>query len=536
MHKIIKKYALRNAIAYGGKANPKAVIGKVASKVKITSKIIRQIEDLIEEINVLGLDEQKLELEKIAPELLKKKKTKKEIRLPELKHTKNLVMRFAPFPSGALHIGNARPAVLNDEYCKKYKGKLLLFIDDTIGSKEKPILKEAYDLIPEGLKWLGCNIHKTYYKSDRLKIYYGYAEKLIKKKKAYVCHCSGEKIRENRRNKEECDCRSACVEENLKSWKKMFKAKEGSMVLRIKTSMQDKNPAFRDRVIFRISDRRHVRVGKKYRVWPMLDFSWAVDDYLLKINWIIRGKELRIETDMENYIWDIFGWKHFNIRYNGHLKLTDVKISKSKSREEVLSGKYIGWNDPRTWSLQSLRDRGIKPEALRNFLLKFGLNETEIVANVDDLYSENKKFVEVSNRYFFVANPKKIKISGAPEKKIKIGLHPILDNGFRRFKTKDLFYVNDDLKKGQLYRLMHLFNFKNHCFESFELNKDAKLIHWLPVSRDLIKINVLMPDGKIVKGVAEEDVGKIRIGDVCQFERFGFCCKVKNDLFFFSHR
>lgn len=525
-----------NAVKYGGKANPKAVIGQVAKEVKIDSSVIKQINDLVEEINVLDLESQKIELGKIAPELLNFKKKKRENKLPSLKDTKNLIMRFAPFPSGALHIGNARTAILNDEYCKQNKGKLFLVIDDTIGSEKKPILKEAYNLIPEGLKYLDINFSETYYKSDRLNIYYKYAEELIKKNKAYVCFCKSEDIRENRRNGKECNCRNVSVEETLRLWKEMFKAKEGSCCLRIKTSMKDKNPAFRDRVIFRISDRKHPRVGQKFRIWPLLDFSWAVDDYLLKITWIIRGKDLRIETDMEKYIWDIFGWKHSNVKYNGLLTIKDAKISKSKSRDEVLSGEYNGWNDPRTWSLQSLKDRGIKAEAIRKFLLKFGLNENEITANVDDLYNENKKFVESSNRYFFVANPKKIVIKGAPIKNVKVPLHPTLNKGFRNFKTNGEFYISDKLDKGKMYRLMHLYNFIDKKFISEDLVKESFALHWLPVSKDLIDIKVMMLNGSIVKGVAEPLVSKMKIGEVCQFERFGFVCKVKKNLFFYGHR
>ena len=97
-----------------------------------------------------------------------------------------------------MHIGN-KIHILNDEYTKKYKGKLLLVLDDTIGSEEKNVTKEAYDMIPEGLKWLGIEFeNKIIYKSDRLEIYYKYAEELIKKEKAYVCTRDSETLRSNR--------------------------------------------------------------------------------------------------------------------------------------------------------------------------------------------------------------------------------------------------------------------------------------------------------------------------------------------------
>ena len=126
-----------------------------------------------------------------------------------------------------------------------------------------------------------------------LDIYYNYASQLIKKDKAYVCFCSSSKLQENRKKAKECKCRKASVAENLENWQKMLdgRFKEHEAILRIKTSMQHKNPAFRDRVLFRISFRKHPKTGTKFKLWPMLEFSWAIDDHLLGITHILRGKD-----------------------------------------------------------------------------------------------------------------------------------------------------------------------------------------------------------------------------------------------------
>ena len=89
---------------------------------------------------------------------------------------------------------------------------------------------------------------------------------------------------------------------------------------------------------------------------------------------------------------------------------------------------------------------------------------------------------------------------------------------------------------------MHLFNFKNKTFvsEGIDQSLNAKMIHWLPVSDDLIKVEVMMPDAKKIKGVAEQGVKELEVGTVIQFERFGFCrldSKKKNKLiFWFCHK
>ncbi len=547
---LILKYALQNAVKYNGKANVGAIIGKVISenstlkdKIKELSK---EIVSIVNEVNKLSFDEQKKRLEKLAPELLEKKH-EEERKLQDLPNVKSkVVMRLAPFPSGPLHLGNARAYVINDEYAKKYKGKLFLVIDDTIGSEEKAIVKEAYNLIPDGLKWLDVDFDKKIiYKSDRLKFYYKYAEELIKLGKAYLCGGLAEKLRENRLKCLECSCRSKDVKSNLKDWKLMLakKYKEGEAVLRIKTSMQHPNPAFRDRVLFRISERPHPRTGQKYSVWPLLEFSWAIDDHLLGITHVIRGKELMMESEMEELIWNILKWKSPVLLHTGLLQIEGIKLSKSKSSKEVKEGVYSGWDDPRTWSLQSLRRRGFRPEAIRSFCLSFGLNQNEVTVPVSILYSENRKIVDkIANRYFFIENPKKVLIKNAPKMSTEILLHPDdKKRGSRKFKTANEFYIQEDLELGKAYRFMHLFNFKNDEYLSNEVdeNLNAKMIHWLPVSDDLVKVEIIMENGVIKKGLAESTVRNVKLNEIIQFERFAFCkldSKSKDKLvFWYTH-
>lgn len=555
----IRLYALQNAALHKGKASVAAVIGKlIADNSKLKSGIkdlAIEVSKIIKDINKLAVEKQIAELNEKAPELLEKKQERQEAKLPELPDVVyNVVLRYAPFPSGPLHIGNVYPAIINDEYRKKYDGRLILVLDDTIGSDEKQIIKEAYDLIVEGCNFLGIKYDAPIiYKSDRIGIYYEYAEELIKKGYAYVCCCNVEKLRENRNKGQECKCRKQDKETNLKEWKNMLggKYKEREACLRIKTSMTHKNPAFRDRVLFRISNRKHPRVGEKYKVWPLMEFSWAIDDHLLGITHVIRGKDLMIESDMEQYIWDIFGWKKPMLIHSGLLHIEGVKLSKSKSQHEIADGEYSGWDDPRTWSVQSLAKRGIQAEAIRKFCLNFGLMNHEVTAPIDMLYSENRKIVEKSNRYFFIANPKKIHIENSIEMTVGIPLHPDdINRGTRIFTTKSDFYIaEDDYKlvtenKGN-YRLMHLFNFKYDKVFSFiskgmDEKLKSKLMHWLPEKNGNVKAKILMPDGSSIDGIAEEGIKNLQIGEIIQFERFGFCRLDSKDkdnfVFYFAHK
>ncbi|PIN88498.1 glutamate--tRNA ligase, partial [Candidatus Pacearchaeota archaeon CG10_big_fil_rev_8_21_14_0_10_35_13] len=457
-----------------------------------------KISEVVKEVNSMSAEEKIKTYQKFKEEFDRLREEKKAYvkeleELPEAKKGR-VVMRIAPYPSGDLHIGNTKTFLLNDIYVKKYEGKLLLVIDDTIGSAKKLLVKEAFDLIPEGLEWLEVEYKKPIiYKSDRLKIYYEYAEKVIKKNRAYVCECPQETLRENRKNGRACGCRVLPLEEQMKRWKKMLKkgTKEGSYTLRIKTDLHDPDPAFRDRVLFRISNRKHPRVENKYHLWPMLEFSWAVDDILLGVTHVIRGKELMIETRMQEELWKILGLEEKApvMLHGGMIKIEGIegKLSKSKAQAEVLSGEFKGWDDPRTWSLHSLKRRGIRPEAIREFIKEIGLNQNDITVPIDKLYHINKGMIdEEANRYYFVKNPKKIIIENMPRLgSVEILRHPE-KNELREVKVgKELLIDEEDYEKfkGKEVRLMNLFNIKlkdNTKMLEDNTGKGLQKIQWVP--------------------------------------------------------
>ena len=531
----IYAYALENAINH-----EKAIVSSVLPKLfqhglkkEEIKEIMPEINKIVSEVNSMSVENRKLKFldyEKYLKEKPIEEKGLKDLPNIEKFKGKKMVFRVAPFPSGGLHIGNTKTFLLNALYAEKYKAKLLLVIDDTIGSEEKQITKEAYKLIPDALKWLKVKFQKPiYYKSDRLKIYYKYAEELIQKGKAYVCGCSQEELRQNRVEMKECPCRQFPLKIQMERWKLMFKSNPGQFVLRLKTSMQHPNPAFRDRVLCRISDRKHPRVGNKYRVWPMLEFSWAVDDHLLGVTHIIRGKELMIEGEMQKYIWDIFKWKYPELIYVGLVKLDGVegKLSKSKAQKEVSSGEYTGWDDPRTWSVQSLRRRGILAESIREFVEEIGLNQNDISVPIDSIYSINRrKLDKQADRYSFVENPVKISVKNSPKiNSLKVKIHPE-KNKLKEVKVgKDIFVSLKDFDKckGKEVRLMHLFNVKLDKisqFTSLENKSEISKLQWVS---DFADVKIRMPNGFYVSGLAESNIKKLKKGEIIQFERFGFC-------------
>ncbi len=205
-----------------------------------------------------------------------------------------------------------------------------------------------------------------------------------------------------------------------------------------------------------------------------------------------------------------------------------------------------------------MRRRGIRPEAIRNFIVSTGVTQNDITVPVDALYFENKKIVDpVANRYFFIQKPVMLKIAYSPKRKIKLHLHPQdTERGDRTFEVSDEFFVEkqdfDSFEDGKIYRLMDCLNFKKHKdkfeFDSFDYEtykqKGEKIMHWLPASGNLdsgnLDVGIFMPDGKIISGIAEQNISKVKPDEVVQFERFGFCRfdgkKGEKYLFWFSHK
>lgn len=572
---------LKNAVEFDGKPNKKAVMGKLMAQREDLRPLAKEIhpilDEIIEKISSLSIEQQIKELLKLDPHALDKKESKEEEKdlpdLPNVNNYRKVIMRLAPYPSGALHIGNARMVILNDEYVKRYKGELILFFDDTIGSpkslrespKAKFVIPEAYSLIEEGLKWLDVNYSKVYYKSERLEIFYTYCEKLIKDDLAYVCFCLADDFKQKYKNKKiPCPHRDQTPEKNLVEWKKMLQKeyKEGEAVVRLKTGMEQKDPALRDQIIMRISEAEHPRVGNKYVVWPMLEFSWAIDDYLIGITHILRGVDLVKEDFIENFIWEQLKWKKAEFLHYGRIRFPDMKLSKTEARNNIENGIFDGWDDPRTWSLQSLAKRGIRPDALRGALFDLGMSLSGITFDVDWLYSKNKDIIdEISDRYFYVETPVLMEISEVPF--LEYCAEPLLlpsnpEKGTRKVKGKAkngkvFIYIslNDakNLDPQDIIRLKDLMNIriesihldrkKIKCqYHSLKLNRDYPIIQWIP-KEEHVDVSILKPDGIISKGYGEINLLDIPLNKTIQFERYGFVNptkRVKNKLFcYFTH-
>jgi len=383
-------YALKNALAYKGKAQQGAVISSLFNeglKKNEVKKFVKDISKIINEVNKLSLEEQEKEFEKLKGKTSQRKVREGLEELPNVKKGK-VVMRFAPSASGGFHIGHAMTLGLIYVYIKKYGGKLYVRIEDT---NPENIYKPAYKMIEQESKWLTNGIAEIIIQSERMNLYYKYAEQLIKKNSAYVCTCSGDDFRKYVKEKKDCPCRKLNIKENLERWEKMLDKKgfkEGEAVLRFKSSggMKNKNPAMRDFPLARINLKKHILQKKKYRVWPLMNLAVTVDDIELGMTHIIRGKDHRDNAKRQEMIYEVLRKKFPWTGFLGKIHFKDFELSTTKIREAIEKKKFKGWDDKRLPTIASLKKQGYKPQAFWKFSEQVGLSETDKTIDKEEYF------------------------------------------------------------------------------------------------------------------------------------------------------
>ncbi|HIE31228.1 MAG TPA: glutamate--tRNA ligase, partial [Methanosarcinales archaeon] len=509
-------------------------------------------------------------LSEIAPELIEEIGERREpsTGLPDLEvgEGEKVVLRFAPNPNGPATLGSVRGIVVNAEYARRHGGEFVLRFDDT-DPKTKPPMLEAYLWYLEDCEYLDAVPDRVVYASDHIPKYYEYAEKLILLGKAYVCFCKRDEFKRCKDAGEACPHRTAEVGTNLECWKRMLNREytEGEAVLRIKTDIRHRDPALRDWAAFRIVETPHPRpeIRDRFCVWPLLDFESAVEDHLLGITHIIRGKDLMDSELRQRYIYDYLGWQYPKTLHWGRMKIHEFgKFSTSAIFRAISDGTYTGWDDPRVPTLRALRKRGITSVAIRKFMIDLGVGETDISLSLDNLYAINRKVIDpVSSRYFFVWDPVSVEIIDAVEMVATPKRHPDRDDLREIPAGSRVFMCGEDLESlepGDRLRLKNLYDIEivdtklptptvkrigtaaqEWC--AIEEKPRHRIVHWVPDGQDdYFRVVVRAPD-RVYEGVGEAAIAS-ELGNIVQFERFGFVridsVDVRNRLVvaYFAHR
>jgi glutamyl-tRNA synthetase len=552
---LIRKAAVINALKHDGKAELQAVLGnllgdnpELRSQARILIPIVR---DVINDVNSTSIEKLRELVSQKWPAEMSREKKEEERQLPPLPNAEKyetIVTRLAPNPDFVLHLGNARAAVLSHDYAKIYKGKFIVRFEDT-----DPRLKKAqlgyYEKIREDLRWLGCEWDEEYIQSDRLPLYYETAATLVKNGAGYVCECNAEQFRNLVNENRSCPDRNLDPDIQEKRWQNMLAGNynEGEAVFRVKTDLLHPNPAIRDWPAMRMIDTvrtPHPRVGSQFKVWPLYNLASGVDDHLLGITHVIRGKEHLTNMARQIYLYDHLGWKYPEAVHYGRLKVEGMNLSKSKMMKALDTGEVTGVDDPRLGTLAALRRRGFRSETIRKLIWEVGPKPVDVTISWDNIDSLNRKLVDpIAHRYFFVPHPDQIKVRGLTRSyEVTLPLHPQYhDQENRILKVQSaggeatIFVAHADLQtlqNHQVTRLMGLFNLSQLTMENNEFTSQylgestgsgqASIIQWVPTENN-VAVQVVEPDATITKGLAEAGLKAEEVGAIIQFIRIGFC-------------
>ncbi|VVB74730.1 Glutamate--tRNA ligase [Candidatus Tiddalikarchaeum anstoanum] len=557
----ILKHALRNAALHDGKAVVGAVIPKILGEdPKLKSKmkeLMPAVSKIVEEVNKLSLEKQKAELLTLDKHALDKKEEEAPKELPELKNIKvgKCSFRIPPGPEKELHIGHALSFLLNYYYAKRYKGKLILRFEDTNPEKCR---QEFVNGIKQDLTALGITWDEEYYMSDHLPEYYKLAEKMIKKGDVYICNCVEDKISKDRENHVRCGCAEKDVNGNLREWNKMKYGtyKEGTCVLRLKGDLKNKNSVMWDPSLFRINRTKHYRQGSKFFVWPLYDFTAAVED--AKITHVLRDSNWTQRVELQDFIRKKLGikGKPVNVLYSRYQ--LEGAVTQGRIIRKLVEDKVVdGYDDIRLATVKGLLRRGFVPETFMQILIEMGISKSQRTIPLEKLYSINSRILDKKvDRYFFVEDPVLLTVNDAPGANVELPMTPYDAKRTRKVDTEGEFYIPKRDAKTGLVLLKYAYNVKiikvtpNGAVGEYVIEKtikDVPIIQWiaknnevpiivkepLPMFNDKEELNkVTMAEHK---GFAERIVEGLPVGAQVQFERFAFCKKDK-DYWNFTHK
>ncbi len=269
---------------------------------------------------------------------------------------KKVATRFAPSPTGPLHIGGVRTALFNWLYSKNQKGDFYLRVEDTDKERSKD---EYKDQIVKSLKWIGINYDgEEYIQSEKIEDHIKVANELLKNGHAYKCYCSNEEIEEQKkrarqkkipyiydrkwRDKKETD-----APKDIKPVIR-FKSKiDGTSILKdlVQGDVEIDNNTIEDFIILRNDGT------------PTYNLSASVDDHQMNMTHIIRGDDHKINTFKQIQIYQAMKWK---LPSFAHIPLIHTIEGKKLSKRDKAS------------TLDDYSKIGIMPDALRNYLLRLG--------------------------------------------------------------------------------------------------------------------------------------------------------------------
>ncbi|WP_010652130.1 glutamate--tRNA ligase [Oceanobacillus massiliensis] len=293
-------------------------------------------------------------------------------------------VRYAPSPTGQLHIGNSRTALFNYLYAKHFDGKFIIRTEDT---DDKRNVEGGEESQLKFLKWLGLEWDEgadiggeygPYRQTERLDIYNKYVDELLEKNLAYKCYMSEEELeaeREEQRANGQVPKYSGAHRDLTQEQIDAFEAEGRMPSIRFRVPA-NKTYTFDDivrgEITFESSDFGDWVIVKKNGI-PTYNFAVAIDDHLMEISHVLRGEEHISNTPKQMMIYDAFGW---TAPQYGHMTLilNEERKKLSKRDEHILQ------------FIEQYRDLGYLPEAMFNFISLLGWSPV----GEEEIFSQEK--------------------------------------------------------------------------------------------------------------------------------------------------
>ncbi len=274
-------------------------------------------------------------------------------------------VRYAPSPTGHLHIGNARTALFNYLFAKRHGGDFIVRIEDTDIERN---VETGIESQLSHLKWLGIDWdesvdkpgeHGPYRQLERLEIYQQYAETLIEKGLAYKCYCTSEELAEEK------EALKKAGHDKLHYSRKCLGLPDQDKPHTIRFKVPDKteytfNDLVKKAVTFKSEDIGDWVILKRNKI-PTYNFACAVDDHLMEISHILRGEDHITNTPRQLMIFDAFSWERPTY---GHMTLIVNENHKKLSKRDESIIQFI----------EQYKNLGFLPQALFNFIALLGFS------------------------------------------------------------------------------------------------------------------------------------------------------------------
>jgi len=351
---------------------------------------------------------------KLSPQQSKDSSGKRKVKMLQLTGATegNVCTRFPPEPSGYLHLGHIKAALLNSYYAETYKGKLLLRFDDTNPKKENV---EFVDAITEDLKTIGFKPDAVSYTSDHFQLIQDYAVKMIQEGKAYVDLTEPEEMKKMRMARQESQYRNQSVEENMALWKEMVEGtdKGKTAVLRAKIDMSSSNGCMRDPSMYRVVDSPpHHRTGTKFKVYPTYDFACPIVDSFEGVTHPLRSNEYHDRNFQYEWFIENLGIRAPIVEDFSRLNFQYTLLSKRKLQWFVDNGIVSGWDSPAFPTVRGIMRRGLTLEALRQFILSQGSSKNDNMQEMERVWAINKRIIDpIIPRYTALAEDNRVLVT-----------------------------------------------------------------------------------------------------------------------------